>query len=336
VTAGTSPHPYLRGCAWPGTDDIPYPRADPTDLARLPGDTVASAQLPVGVRLELVGDAEVIELDYVTRTDDLGYRGPGAGTTFALVSRGETVHERVARAGPGTVRFDLGEIDARDPAAPMLVYLPEGMRPEVTAVRALGGAIEPAPPQPRWLAYGDSIVEGWIASGPVGAWPAVAGRDFGLDVVNLGYAGAARGEIASAEQLASLDAAVISVSHGTNCWTRIPFSVDMFRAQTRAFLAVLRDGHPETPIVVTSPVIRPDAEATPNRLGATLDDLRVVMEEVARERIADGDGALTLVEGRDRLQPGDLPDGVHPGDEGHRILAAAFGGAVHAAKAARG
>jgi lysophospholipase L1-like esterase len=106
----------------------------------------------------------------------------------------------------------------------------------------------------------------------------------------------------------------------------------MFRAQTRAFLAVLRDGHPETPIVVTSPVIRPDAEETPNRLGATLDDLRVVMEEVAGERIANGDGALTLVEGRDLLQPGDLPDGVHPGDEGHRILAAAFGGAVYAAR----
>jgi lysophospholipase L1-like esterase len=331
VTTGTSPLPYVRGCAWPGTDDIPYPRADPTDLARLPGDTVASAQLPVGVRLEIVGDPEAIELDYVTRTDDLGYRGPGAGTTFTLVSRGETVIEQAARSGPGSVRFHVGEIGARDPGEPMLVYLPEGMQPIVTAVRALGGAIEPAPSQPRWLAYGDSIVEGWIASGPIGAWPAVAGRDFGLDVVNLGYAGAARGEIVSAEQLAALDAAVISVSHGTNCWTRIPFSADMFRAQTRAFLAVIRDGHPETPIVVTSPVVRPDAEGTANRLGATLDDLRIVMEEVALERIVDGDDALTLVRGRDLLQPRDLPDGVHPGDEGHRTLAAAFGGAVHRA-----
>ena len=159
----------------------------------------------------------------------------------------------------------------------------------------------------------------------------MAGRDFDLDAVNLGYAGAARGEIVSAEQLAALDAAVISVSHGTNCWTRIPFSADMFRAQTRAFLAVVREGHPDTPIVVTSPVVRPDAEATPNRLGATLDDLRVAMEDVANERIADGDDTLTVVPGRDLLQAGDLPDGVHPGDEGHRTLAAAFGGAVHAA-----
>ena len=40
VTAGSPADPFVRGCAWPGTDDIPYPRADPADLDRLPGDTV--------------------------------------------------------------------------------------------------------------------------------------------------------------------------------------------------------------------------------------------------------------------------------------------------------
>jgi lysophospholipase L1-like esterase len=328
VTAGTSAAPYLRGCAWTGTDEVPYPRADPTDLARLPGDTAAAARLPVGVRLEFVGHAESLELDYVTRTDVLGYRGPSAGTAFVAVSRGAVVAEEAALLGSGTVRFELSTIADRDPSEPILVYLPEGMQPVVLAARALGGSLEPAPLQPRWLAYGDSIAEGWIATGPVFAWPAVAGRDFGLDVANIGYAGAARGEIVSAEHLASRDAAVISISHGTNCWTRIPHSVAMFREQTRAFLSIVRDGHAETPIVVTSPVLRPDAEITANRLGATLDDLRTVMEEVVHERIADGDTALSLVEGRNLLGPDDLPDGVHPGDHGHRILATAFGAPV--------
>src|SRR5207249_3715571 len=107
---------------------------------------------------------------------------------------------------------------------------------------------------------------------------------------------------------------VISVSHGTNCWSRIPFSVAMFREQTRAFLAVLRQGHPDTPIVVTSPILRPDAEDTPNVLGATLTDLRTTMEDIARERIAAGDARLTLVEGAGLVGPDDLPDGIHPGD----------------------
>ena len=94
------------------------------------------------------------------------------------------------------------------------------------------------------------------------------------------------------------------------------------------FLDVLRDGHPETPVVVTSPVVRPDAEKQANRLGATLADLRRAMEDVARERIAAGDDHLVLVEGGELLAPADLPDGVHPGDEGHRTLASVFGAAV--------
>src|SRR6185436_18258560 len=58
VNAPISPEPFLRGNAWAGTDEIPYPRADPADLDRLPGDTVGTARLPVSVRLELVGRAE--------------------------------------------------------------------------------------------------------------------------------------------------------------------------------------------------------------------------------------------------------------------------------------
>lgn len=328
MTAACDAAPYVRGCAWPGTPEFPYPRADPADLARLPGDTVGAARVPAGVRLELVGDAEAIEVAYTTRTDALGYRGPGAGATFAVVRRGKVVDEQPAMLGDGTVRLSLGGMDHDERAA---VYLPEGMQPIMHSIAAFGGAIEPAPTQPRWLAYGDSIAEGWIASGPVGAWPAVAGRDEGLDLVNLGYAGAARGELASAEQIAALDADVISISHGTNCWTRIPFSVALFRENTRAFLDIVRAGHPDTPIVVTSPVLRPDAEATPNRLGATLADLRTAMEEVTLARIAAGDRMLTLVPGGGLLEPGHLPDGIHPGDDGHRILAAAFGTAVREA-----
>lgn len=320
--------PFLRGCAWPGTPEVPYPRADPADAARLPGDTWGTALVPAGVRLELVGDAEAVEVDYTCATDDLGYRGPAAGTTFTAWRGDDLLDEQpaVLTDGTATVRLAL-------PAAgrTVTVHLPEGMRPRVLAVRGVGGSIEPAPAGPRWLCYGDSIAEGWVASGPGRAWPAVAARRWGLDVVNLGYAGSARGEIVSAEQLAALPADVVSITHGTNCWTRIPHSADQMRANLTAFLDVVRQGHPGMPIVVGSPVVRPDAESTPNRLGATLSDLRAVVEEVAEARRAAGDHRLTLVPGGPLLDAGQLPDGIHPGDEGHEVLAAAFGGAVAAA-----
>ena len=320
------PEPFLRGCCWPAGAGTPYPRANPADVSRLPADTWATAQIPATVRLEFIGDAEAVEIAYRTATDELGYRCDGAGRTFSLFQGGEKVAEVPAVLGDGLARL------AVRPGEDAVVYLPEGMKPVVLSMTAAAGAIEPAPAQPRWLAYGDSLAEGWVATEPAAAWVALAGRRYHLDVHNLGYAGAARGEVVSAEQLASVEGpAVISITHGTNCWTRVPFSAGLMWETTAAFLAVVRQGHPEVPIVVASPVVRPDAEGTANRLGATLADLRAAMEGATRERIDGGDEHLTLVPGGEVLTPDLLPDGIHPGDEGHRVMAEVFGGAVRRA-----
>ena len=321
----------LRGAAWSGTATTPYPRSDPAD-DRLPLDTWGTAQIPVGVRLELIGDASALEIDYTCATDDLGYRGEGAGTAFSAWRGDREIASAPAKVDGGTVSLALdGSAATADDV--ITVYVPEGMKPTLTAVRAVGGSLEAAPRGPRWLAYGDSLTEGWIASGPAHCWPSVAARRHRLDVVNLGYAGSCRGELASAEQLAALPADVISLGYGTNCWTRIPHSRALLAANLRAFLSILRSGHPETPIVMWSPVVRPDAESTPNRLGATLADLRAEIEEFA-ENPGEA-GPITLVRGLPLLSGDQLPDGVHPGDEGHAIMADAIGAAVSRAAGVR-
>ena len=204
---------FVRGCAWPAGGGMSYPRCDPGPQGlRLPADTRAAAALPVGVRLEFSGECEAIELDYRTETRELGHRGAGAGTVFALYRGVKRIDSAEASLGEGTVRLAAGS-----GPEPGIVYLPEGMRPTVLALRAQGGDGAPAPHGPRWLCYGDSIAEGWCASEPAGAWPHIVARERGYDVVNLGYAGAARGEIASAEELAALPADLVSISHGTNC-----------------------------------------------------------------------------------------------------------------------
>jgi lysophospholipase L1-like esterase len=313
--------PFLRGCAWPAGALGPYPRCDPGPAGeRLPADTRARAALPVGVRLELCGEPEAVEIDYETETDALGFRGASAGTGFALYRGAKAVSEAPAALGCGSVRLAAGTGPER-----AIVYLPEGMRPRVLAVRGVGGTIAPAPAQPRWLCYGDSIAEGWTAAGPAGAWPARVGRQHGLDLVNLAYAGAARGELASAEELAALPADLISVSHGTNCWTRTPHDAALFAAGLASFLAIVREGHPATPVVAVSPLQRADAEHTPNRLGATLADLRRAFEEAVHQRRRAGDTRLELAEGWPLLPAERFADGIHPDDEGHARLAAALG-----------
>jgi lysophospholipase L1-like esterase len=96
------------------------------------------------------------------------------------------------------------------------------------------------------------------------------------------------------------------------------------RAAVPAFIDTVRQGHPDTPIVVVSPVIRPDAETTPNRFGATLGELRHAMEEEARHR------DVVVISGGDLIGADNLADGIHPDDEGHRILAEAIGKEVAA------
>jgi len=315
------PEPFLRGCAWPAGESVPYPRCDPgPDGLRLPADTRAAAALPVGVRFAFQGEPESVEIEYQTETADLGYRGAGAGTRFVLFRGTQQVDTAEARLGAGSVHLAAG---AGPEAA--TVYLPEGMRPVVFALRARGGEIRPLGRQPRWLCYGDSIAEGWCASEPSGAWPHIAAREHDLDVVNLGYAGAARGELASAQEIASLEADLISIGQGTNCWTRTPHSAELFAAALDAFLAVVRTGHPATPIVAVSPLLRPDAEAEANLLGASLSDLRSAFERTVAERQKAGDANLVLVPGRDLIEEDLLPDGIHPGDAGHGELARILG-----------
>lgn len=331
---GGTPHrpagvePFLRGLAWDAGAGVAYPRADPADFGRLPADTWATASLPVGVRLELLGDATAIDIEYQTLTGDLGYRGEGAGTSFTVWRDGVVVDERPVLLGLERIRLSVGESGAGAGEGRVIVYLPEGMKPTILSITGVGGDIRPAPSQPRWLAYGDSIAEGWIASGPAGAWPAIAGRRFGLDVVNLGYAGSARGELVSAEHVAALDADVISITHGTNCWSRIAHSAEQMAANTKAFLRIVRAGHPGVPIVVASPIVRPDGEGTPNKLGATHADIREAMEHATQAFIDAGDDLITLISGAEVVDAGLLADGIHPGDEGHAALAEVFGGAV--------
>ncbi|MGW7417493.1 GDSL-type esterase/lipase family protein [Streptomyces sp. NPDC054863] len=311
------PGPFLRGVAWRDADGLPV-RADPGDLDRLPWDVTERAEVPVGVRLEFVA--------YGAGAVELRYRAE-AGTVphaFGLWEGGRQLTEVLAEpADESVIRLELPPLQG-----PFTVYPPESQSPHFLGVRTVGGRIEPAGPRPRWLVHGDSITEGWWSTRPAHAWPAAAGRRLGLDTVNLGYAGAARGELATAQQLAALSADAVTLAFGTNCWGRTPFTAPLLRETVRAFLALVRHGHPHTPLLVLSPVLRPGAEHAPNPLGATLAALREALEDVVREEMAAGDARLALLPGHGLLGPEHLADGLHPNDAGHAALAEAVATAL--------
>ncbi|MFJ9798907.1 GDSL-type esterase/lipase family protein [Streptomyces sp. NPDC101145] len=323
------PEPFLRGVAW--WDGRRPVRVDPAVVGVLPWELVERAALPVGVRLELTAapGTRAVEVRYRARVPGGGDGGPPVPAhCFALWRDGRCVGEayRCPDAEEDVVTLTLPPAGA---GAAYTVYLPEVAAPVVLALRGVGGPVAPAPRRPRWLVYGDSITEGWWATRPARAWPAVAGRALGLDPVNLGYAGTGRGELPVARQLAELPAALVTLAFGTNCWAPLPTTPRALYALTRRFVTTVREGHPDTPLLVVSPLLRPAAEAEAAPGGtATLAELRAAQEEAVRDLCAAGDARLALLPGRPLLDPGHLWDGLHPDDTGHARLAAAVAGAV--------
>ncbi len=311
---------FLRGLhREPIEGAYPYFRALAGD-SRLPADTLAAARVPSDVRLELAAAAGVVEIDYTARTPAGGLPRPLA-TSFTAWRGERRVAEAPAVAGGGTAVLDL-RAGAEGAGERVVVHLPEDMAPVVLDVRGQGEPVEPATQLPRVACYGDSITQGWSASEPGRRWTSLVARRAGVDVVNLGYAGAARGEIPSAEWIGELGASAVVISYGTNCWTRVAHTPEMIATGLEGFIGVVRAAQPEVPVVVVGPIARPDAEDVPNVLGATLAELRSAMEG-AVERAAGSDPALVLLAGATLVDPAHLLDGVHPGDGGHEQLAAA-------------
>ncbi|MFF0499783.1 SGNH/GDSL hydrolase family protein [Nocardia aobensis] len=294
------------------------PRLPDADRSRLPADTWNAAQVPAGLHLELMSHADAVVLVVDTESRH-PLASPTAGDRLT-VWRGDRcvgVVDVPESGGPVTVPLE------RDGAV-YTIYLPEARLGRVSALVPVGGRIEAIPPRPRWLAYGDSITQGWSVSDPALAYPAIVARRHGLEAWNLGFAGAARGEIAAAQYLATVEAEVISLAFGTNNWSVLPTGAGHMAALVRDFVTAVRAGHPRTPLLILSPIVRPEAEQSRNAVGATLAELRDAVEAAARQ-LHESAGPIRLVPGRDLVGPVDLVDGIHPGDAGHHAIAAAVG-----------
>lgn len=291
-------------------------RLVPHVAAKLPVDTVEAGRVPAGVHLAMTGDATTVTLR-VRAGERTSVPAPTVDEVFTV-----WCGTRLVGHVPLAAEVVVG-LPVRDADDIVRIYLPETRTCVVESVVAQGGIVSAPPTARRWVAYGDSITQGWSVTDAGRVWPSVVARDVGLDLVNLAFAGSARGELPAAVQVAESGAELVTLSWGTNCWSSIPTDAAQLAETVRLFLAVVRHGLPEVPIIVISPIVRPGAETEPNRFDATLEGLRAAMEASVTAAASD-DPRVTLVRGRDLVQADDLVDGVHPGDVGQAAMAEAL------------
>lgn len=163
--------------------------------------------------------------------------------------------------------------------------------------------------------YGTSITQGGCASRPGMSYQAVLGRRLNLNHINLGFSGNGKGEAGVARAVAEIDAAAFVLDFAQN-----NSDVDSLAQVYDPFIGILRERHPDTPIVSITPIYAA-REATGHQRN---EQMRALIRKVVSRRIAAGDTHLQLVEGTDLLGPSrvdGLVDGTHPNDLGFQWMA---------------
>ncbi|WP_081709844.1 GDSL-type esterase/lipase family protein [Arthrobacter sp. 35W] len=236
----------------------------------------------------------------------------------------------VARlAGPGHQRHEVVLTDL-PPQSAVELWLPHfgGIRiREATLTHPdAAAAIENGP---RWTAYGSSITHCQQADGPTETWPALVARSYGWNLTNLGLAGECQLDAAAVATLAATAADLISLCLGINSYNAAAYSERTWAGAVHGFLTAVRAAHPETPIVVITPMLSVPREEVVNAVGWTLSQYRRATAEVVvllRER---GDTRIHCVDGAAVFSPDEaearMPDTLHPDNAGYAMMAGRLG-----------
>lgn len=219
----------------------------------------------------------------------------------------------------------VGRPGGRENSASLVAGLPEASReyilyfPLYNGIKELkigiskGFEIRGVDPDTRKpiVFYGTSITQGGCASRPGMCTTALLGRWFDREIINLGFSGNGRMEPELAHLLAELDPLVYFI----DCLPNL--MAEEVKERVEPFVAILREAHPETPIVLAEGVTYNDAflvEKRRLRNSQSRSALRVAYENLMEAGYKNL--YYQIAEGQLGLDGEGTVDGTHPTDLG--------------------
>ena len=164
--------------------------------------------------------------------------------------------------------------------------------------------------------WGTSITQGGCASRPGMAYPAIIGRKLDMPHINLGFSGNGQMQPEVAEFINELNPAAFVLDCLPN------MGPDLITERTAPLVRLLRQTHPETPIVLVENIEYQAAAALPASRRA-YQSKNVALKEAYEQLLAEGITGLTYVEGEPLFgNDGEATvDGTHATDLGFLRLA---------------
>lgn len=321
--------------------------------SQVPDGMDAMLRMPSGVRLRFNTNAKNVGLHFLAsniaptpeerRSINLNLECQGAlwsasshaGNTIVADAK-EPEGYRLIRGKPDTVWFN----DLPEDEKTCEIWLPHNAFVELRElVVDEGKHIRPATvdERNRWIHYGSSISHCMEAEQPAFIWPAVAAREAGVALINLGFSGQCHLDQFVARTIGDADADIISIKVGINVINMDSMKERVFVPALHGFVDTIRERKPTTPIILISPIFCPSAEhhpgpTVPNSDGKfvtlsghpelrngsmSLARVRDLIEATVEQRDDDNldyRNGLDLFGPEDRV---DLPDDLHPNPDGY-------------------
>ena len=327
---------------------------------------LAMESQPSGVRVVMRTTARTVEL--TMKTSRSAYRGIARPRGCLDIFVNGVFVDRDVLDGGDVIEIDLESGAVSSSTGPahttvvtglpagenrVEIWLPHQESVELLELRADGPVAEDVSPSPAWVHYGSSISQGSNATAPSEIWPAIAARRGNVALRNLGFGGSAMVDPFMARVIRDAPADYISVKLGINVVNLDAMRLRAFVPAVHGFLDTIRDGHPDTPIVVISPIFCGIHEVTPGpgaidtstlaagqirfiatdrpedqaRGHLTLEVIRRELQSLVQRRV--GDGHLHYLDGTALYGPTDavqlpLPDGLHPNAAAHLRIGERF------------